>query len=118
MGVVGEKRNECATISGDGAPTGTVVVGDAVNGTKEKDGGTVRLRLFVGGLGPTVSKSDVQQRFAPLGSVHQIQIVEGKSGEEGQLRFAYVEFEASSEASLRKLFSAVCTLLRCFFMLL
>ena len=111
MGVVGEKRNDRARISGDNALTGTVIVENAVDGTKEEDGGPVRLRLFVGGLGPTVSKSDVQQRFAPLGNVHQIQIVGSKSGEEGHRRFAYVEFEASSEASLRKLFSAVCTTL-------
>jgi len=67
--------------------------------------------LFVGGLGPTVGESDLLQRFAPLGTVHRIDLVEGKKGwdaeEALQRGFAYVDFEASSEASLRKLFSAV-----------
>ena len=72
----------------------------------------LKQRLFVGGLGPTVGASDLQQRFAPLGTVHKIDLVEGKKGwdpeDAAQRGFAYVDFEASSEASLRKLFSAVC----------
>jgi RNA recognition motif-containing protein len=71
----------------------------------------LKLRLFVGGLGPTVGASDLLQRFAPLGTVHKIDLVEGKKGwdaeEALQRGFAYVDFEASSEASLHKLFSAV-----------
>lgn len=73
----------------------------------------LKLRLFVGGLGPTVGSTDLQQRFAPLGTVHRIDLVEGKKGwdaeEALQRGFAYVDFEASSEASLQKLFSAVRT---------
>ena len=72
----------------------------------------LKLRLFVGGLGPTVGAGDLLQRFAPLGTVHKIDLVEGKKGwdpeDAAQRGFAYVDFEASSEASLRKLFSAVC----------
>ncbi|KAG0561499.1 hypothetical protein KC19_9G069200 [Ceratodon purpureus] len=70
----------------------------------------LKLRLFVGGLGPTVGAGDLLQRFAPLGTVHKIDLVEGKKGwdpeDAAQRGFAYVDFEASSEASLRKLFSA------------
>jgi len=83
--------------------------------TEEKEEvGEVKLRLFVGGLGPSVSISDLEQRFAPLGSVHRIEMIPSKAGVDsaavaGAHRgFAYVEFEASSQASLRKLFSAVC----------
>lgn len=84
----------------------------SIEATKETVPVVLKLRLFVGGLGPTVGASDLQQRFAPLGTVHRIDLVEGKKGwdaEEEALQrgFAYVDFEASSEASLRKLFSAV-----------
>ncbi len=89
--------------------------GEQERKTEEKEEvGEVKLRLFVGGLGPSVSVSDLEQRFAPLGSVHHIEMISSKAGVDsaavaGAHRgFAYVEFEASSQASLRKLFSAVC----------
>ncbi|CAM6032563.1 unnamed protein product [Sphagnum compactum] len=87
--------------------------GEQERKTEEKEEvGEVKLRLFVGGLGPSVSISDLEQRFAPLGSVHRIEMIPSKAGVDsaavaGAHRgFAYVEFEASSQASLRKLFSA------------
>jgi RNA recognition motif-containing protein len=83
----------------------------SVEAPKEAAPVVLKLRLFVGGLGPTVGVSDLQQRFAPLGTVHKIDLVEGRQGwdseDAAQRGFAYVDFEASSEASLRKLFSAV-----------
>jgi RNA recognition motif-containing protein len=70
----------------------------------------LKLRLFVGGLGPTVGPKDLQDRIAPLGQVHGIQMIDSKEdgGGDGTHRgFAYVDFEAFSDASLQKLFSAV-----------
>lgn len=84
--------------------------GGSIESRKETVPVQLKLRLFVGGLGPTVGVSDLQQRFAPLGVVHKIDLVPGKKdwSPEGafQRGFAYVDFEASTEASLKKLFSA------------
>lgn len=69
----------------------------------------LKLRLFVGGLGPTVGAKDLQDRLAPLGQVYGIQMIDSKDdGGDGTHRgFAFVDFEAFSDASLQKLFSAV-----------
>ena len=69
----------------------------------------LKLRLFVGGLGPTVGPKDLQDRIAPLGQVHGIQMIDSKEdgGDDTHRGFAYVDFEAFSDASLQKLFSAV-----------
>lgn len=69
----------------------------------------LKLRLFVGGLGPTVGPKDLQDRLASLGKVNGIQMIDSKEdGGDGTHRgFAYVDFEAFSDASLQKLFSVV-----------
>lgn len=65
-----------------------------------------KIRLFVGGLGPEVSAGDLQERFATLGNVQSVALPPAKAGF-GHRGFAYVDFVPATDASLRKLFSAV-----------
>ncbi|XP_030944910.1 uncharacterized protein LOC115969414 [Quercus lobata] len=58
------------------------------------------MRIFVGGLGESVSAEDLQRMFGSLGVVERLDIVRTKSRS-----FAYVDFSPSSLKSLSKLFS-------------
>ncbi|XP_050262903.1 protein REPRESSOR OF SILENCING 3 isoform X1 [Quercus robur] len=58
------------------------------------------MRIFVGGLGESVSAEDLQRMFGSLGVVERLDIVRTKSRS-----FAYVDFSPSSLKSLCKLFS-------------
>ena len=60
------------------------------------------MRIFVGGLGESVSAEDLQRMFGALGVVERLDIVRTKSRS-----FAYVDFSPSSLKSLSKLFSTV-----------
>lgn len=37
------------------------------------------MRLFVGGLSGNVSANDLQGRFTPFGTVHRVEMIEGKA---------------------------------------
>eukprot|EP00262_Sarcandra_glabra_P005530 TRINITY_DN17216_c0_g1_i1.p1 TRINITY_DN17216_c0_g1~~TRINITY_DN17216_c0_g1_i1.p1 ORF type:complete len:564 (-),score=120.56 TRINITY_DN17216_c0_g1_i1:73-1764(-) len=65
---------------------------------EEEEGGTTR--VFVGGLGLTVTSSDLHNIFSSLGTVKGVEIVRstGRS-------FAYIDFHPSSHKALPKLFS-------------
>ncbi|KAL3686836.1 hypothetical protein R1sor_013145 [Riccia sorocarpa] len=74
----------------------------------QNKGETGKVRLFVGGLSSSISSVDLKERFAPLGTVLTVSTPQAKDEEPGPHRgFAYVDFLPSSDASLRKLFSAV-----------
>jgi RNA recognition motif-containing protein len=66
-----------------------------------------KIRLFVGGLAAEVTAGDLQERFAPLGNVQNITIPAAKVAGFDHRGFAYVDFVPKTDASLRKLFSAV-----------
>lgn len=59
-------------------------------------------RIFIGGLSATVTASDMETTFSPLGKIHNVEFVrsDGRS-------FAFMDFEPNSEKSLAKLFAAV-----------
>ncbi|XP_075673443.1 protein REPRESSOR OF SILENCING 3 [Castanea sativa] len=59
-----------------------------------------QMRIFVGGLGESVTAEDLQRMFGSLGVVDRLDIVRTKSRS-----FAYVDFSPSSLKSLSKLFS-------------
>ena len=61
-----------------------------------------QMRIFVGGLGESVTAEDLQRMFGSLGVVERLDIVRTKSRS-----FAYVDFSPSSLKSLSKLFSTV-----------
>ncbi|XP_077222305.1 RNA-binding (RRM/RBD/RNP motifs) family protein isoform X2 [Tasmannia lanceolata] len=66
----------------------------------EKGGAESGTRVFVGGLGGSVTESDLEKTFSSLGTIKGIEIVRtnGRS-------FAYMDFLPSSEKALSKLFS-------------
>jgi hypothetical protein len=64
--------------------------------------GTTKIRVFVGGLGESVTGDDLRRIFGSLGVVEGLDIVRTKGRS-----FAYVDFCPSSLNSLSKLFSAV-----------
>lgn len=59
-------------------------------------------RIFIGGLGPTVTASDMEKTFSPLGKSYNIEFVRS----DGQ-NFAFMDFEPNSDKSLAKLFAVV-----------
>ncbi|KAJ4959311.1 hypothetical protein NE237_026422 [Protea cynaroides] len=65
-----------------------------------EDWNAVTTRIFVGGLGESVTADDLQKTFSSLGTVKSVEIVRtnGRS-------FAYMDFHPSSDKSLSKLFS-------------
>ncbi|KAE8056075.1 hypothetical protein FH972_012873 [Carpinus fangiana] len=63
--------------------------------------GTTKIRVFVGGLGESVTGDDLRRIFGSLGVVEGLDIVRTKGRS-----FAYVDFCPSSLNSLSKLFSA------------
>eukprot|EP00268_Persea_americana_P047156 TRINITY_DN4892_c0_g1_i1.p1 TRINITY_DN4892_c0_g1~~TRINITY_DN4892_c0_g1_i1.p1 ORF type:complete len:570 (-),score=122.73 TRINITY_DN4892_c0_g1_i1:175-1884(-) len=67
---------------------------------KDNPTGRALNRIFVGGLGVTVTASDLEQTFSSLGKVMGVEIVRtnGRS-------FAYMDFQPASEKALGKLFS-------------
>lgn len=67
--------------------------------TKEK------MRIFVGGLGESVTGDDLKRLFASSGMAEEVVIVRTKGRS-----FAYVDFSPSSINSLSKLFSTVLIL--------
>ena len=69
---------------------------------KEAEKASQMRRIFVGGLGESVTAEDLQRLFGSLGAVQGLDIVRSKSRS-----FAYVDFSPSSLKSLSKLFSTV-----------
>ena len=69
---------------------------------KEAEKTSQMRRIFVGGLGESVTAEDLQRLFGSLGVVQGLDIVRSKSRS-----FAYVDFSPSSLKSLSKLFSTV-----------
>ena len=69
---------------------------------KEAEKASQMRRIFVGGLGESVTAEDLQRLFGSLGVVQGLDIVRSKSRS-----FAYVDFSPSSLKSLSKLFSTV-----------
>ncbi|KAJ7570566.1 hypothetical protein O6H91_01G126200 [Diphasiastrum complanatum] len=67
---------------------------------EEEEERATRVRVFVGGLGASVSEDDLGRMMGALGRVHSVEMVRSKERD-----FAYVEFEAVSAAALSKLFS-------------
>lgn len=63
---------------------------------------TTKIRVFVGGLGESVTGDDLRRIFGSLGVVEGLDIVRTKGRS-----FAYVDFCPSSLNSLSKLFSTV-----------
>lgn len=70
----------------------------------------VKVRLFVGGLGPGVTAHDLRETLARLGTIHNVELLPSKQGMEQQQShhrgFAYVDYEGTP-ASLGKLMSVV-----------
>ncbi|NXJ04317.1 NOL8 protein, partial [Odontophorus gujanensis] len=68
----------------------------------------VSKRLYVGGLGHTVSKAELQERFGKLGRVLDVEIITRKDDQAGNptKTFAYVTV-SSSETDLRKCISVL-----------
>ncbi|OVA07693.1 RNA recognition motif domain [Macleaya cordata] len=62
--------------------------------------GAMLTRIFVGGLGGSVTAEDLEKTFSSLGSIRGVEIVRtnGRS-------FAYMDFQPSSSKALSKLFS-------------
>nr|POE61339.1 nucleolar protein 8 [Quercus suber] len=67
---------------------------------KEAEKASQMRRIFVGGLGESVTAEDLQRLFGSLGVVQGLDIVRSKSRS-----FAYIDFSPSSLKSLSKLFS-------------
>ncbi|KAF6155213.1 hypothetical protein GIB67_019739 [Kingdonia uniflora] len=55
-------------------------------------------RIFVGGLGGSVTEEDLEKTFSSLGIVKGVEIVNGRN-------FSYIDFQPSSHNSISKLFS-------------
>uniref|UniRef100_A0A8C2TN10 Nucleolar protein 8 n=1 Tax=Coturnix japonica TaxID=93934 RepID=A0A8C2TN10_COTJA len=67
----------------------------------------VSKRLYVGGLGHTVSKAELQERFGKFGRVLDVEIITRKDEQGNPTKtFAYVTV-SSSEADLRKCISVL-----------
>ncbi|KAI3918206.1 hypothetical protein MKX01_041526 [Papaver californicum] len=71
------------------------VVAEAAEGE-----GCMPVRIFVGGLGLSVTAQDMEKTFSSLGSINGVEIVRtsGRS-------FAYMDFQPNSSKALNKLFS-------------
>ncbi|XP_043695396.1 protein REPRESSOR OF SILENCING 3 [Telopea speciosissima] len=71
-----------------------------MKGEEEKHDKGNKTRVFVGGLGESVTAVDLQKTFSSLGTIESIEIVRtnGRS-------FAYMDFLPSSDKALSKLFS-------------
>ncbi|XP_052182596.1 protein REPRESSOR OF SILENCING 3 [Diospyros lotus] len=72
----------------------------ADNGGEEEEGKGTITRIFVGGLGASVTAEDLRKTFSSLGTVESLEIVRTKGRS-----FAYFDFLPSSIKSLPKLFS-------------
>lgn len=68
--------------------------------SKEEEEGITTTRIFVGGLGETVTSDDINKMLSSLGTVKVVDIVRTKGRS-----FAYLDFLPSSAKSLSKLFS-------------
>jgi RNA recognition motif. (a.k.a. RRM, RBD, or RNP domain) len=72
------------------------------------------VRIYVGGLAPTVSEEDLKERFKPFGDVKSSEVVWSKAVEDGRLLpgqgrgFGYVELVPKDEAALHRCLSVVC----------
>jgi len=60
------------------------------------------MKIYIGGVGPAVTTADVENTFSPLGRVAGVEFVRTNGR-----NFAYMDFEATSEKTLAKLFSIV-----------
>lgn len=65
------------------------------------DGCSLKTRIFVGGLGASVTPSDLEATFSALGRVHGVEIVRSNDRS-----FGYMDFEPFSDKALSKLFSS------------
>ncbi|XP_057958367.1 protein REPRESSOR OF SILENCING 3 isoform X2 [Malania oleifera] len=75
--------------------------GEEMHGSSEnniEEGGVTR--IFVGGLGGAVTEDDIRKTFSSLGRIKDVDILRTKGRS-----FAYMDFYASSQAALAKLFS-------------
>ncbi|MCL7050990.1 hypothetical protein MKW94_026743 [Papaver nudicaule] len=66
----------------------------------EGEGGSMPVRIFVGGLGLSVTAEDLEKTFSSLGTINGVEIVRS-SGRS----FAYMDFKPASSKALNKLFS-------------
>ena len=65
-----------------------------------------KIRIYVGGLGETVTGEDIRNTFSKTVTVEAVEFVRTKGRS-----FAYIDFLPSSEKSLAKLFSTVIIIL-------
>lgn len=80
---------------------GSLLVRGHLEEMKEEGGGREGVeRIFVGGLGGSVTAGDIHKTFSSLGTVNTVEFVRSKGRS-----FAYMEFSPSSQNSLPKLFS-------------
>lgn len=56
----------------------------------------MKQRLYIGNLAYSVTRQDLQERFAPFGAIREIRLVTEKDGQ--SKGFAFVEFENSDDA--------------------
>lgn len=68
------------------------------------------VRIYVGGLGESVSGDDVRKIFTPFGGIESMEFIRTKGRS-----FAYINFFPTSPKSLSKLFSTVCSLFLSFY---
>ncbi|KAK1323758.1 hypothetical protein QJS10_CPA02g01623 [Acorus calamus] len=60
-----------------------------------------RTRIYIGGLGASVTEGDIRKTFSALGQVRSVDFVRTNSR-----NFAYIDFDPSSPKSLSKLFAS------------
>lgn len=65
------------------------------------DGCSLKSRIFVGGLGASVTPNDLEATFSSLGRVHGVEIIRSNDR-----NFGYMDFEPFSDKALSKLFSS------------
>lgn len=65
------------------------------------DGCSLKSRIFVGGLGASVTPNDLEATFSSLGRVHGVEIIRSNDRS-----FGYMDFEPFSDKALSKLFSS------------
>lgn len=65
------------------------------------DGCSLKSRIFVGGLGASVTPIDLEATFSSLGRVHGVEIIRSNDR-----NFGYMDFEPFSDKALSKLFSS------------
>ncbi|XAR50720.1 hypothetical protein NMG60_11005129 [Bertholletia excelsa] len=87
-------------MGGEAGGQGLENTGTCKNDNGESKAATTTTRIFVGGLGGTVTAEDLRNTFCSLGKVESVEIVRTKGRS-----FAYLDFLPSAQNSLSKLFS-------------